>query len=151
MTKEVSFTAKIENIQLDVRMEEGNSRRYIKIKFGREFDESIADLFGGDGRTHLASLRAHGCHKVWIDADRILAETDLISAEGETVTVKAMRGLMATCTAPRDENDGPAVKFEVECFYDRGVWGFLGDNSGGIVGVKMRQRQQELGLEGSKG
>lgn len=146
-----TFAAKIENVQLAVKVVDGIEFRRIILRLGREFDETMASLLGRDSSEVLRSLRSRSLEKGYVSADKIDVEATFVSPPGETVKVPALRGQTAVLTAGRDPEDGPSIKLESECVFERETWAFLGENAAGIVEVTMTPRQGELSLAEQSG
>jgi hypothetical protein len=142
---ELQCEAAIENVTIKAKVGKiGTVMKRCRIKLSREFDALIARAIGGDALDFLESVSSGAVEKVVMPIDAVVAEGTLRALGGEQVTIKALYGVKATATAPKEDEDPPLIRMDFDFGYDGEVWRFLGDHAGAVASVTITPAQLEI-------
>ncbi len=140
----VNLECGIKSVKVRVKDIDGRLLRRCTVGLTHEFNRDIAKELGKEALAVLKGLKNFGIEKATLPIDRISALAVLTDTQGEAVEIKELRGVKATCTAPKDDGI-PTILFEFDFRWQEDAWLFLGRNCSAIASLHLTKVQ--LGLE----
>lgn len=148
---DIELLAALAKVTLRVEDHEGQLLRRMRLALDREFDDELAAGIGKGAQKALKLLVAKDVQKCTIGLDAVEANADLVATRSDRVALKQeriaigqLRGVLATCAAPKEAGDVTHIRLEFEAPYSDDVWAFLGRHCGAYVQITFTRRQLEL-------
>lgn len=149
----IECSAVMANISVRAKTKDGITSRLCKVKFRRDFDETIAQAIGGDAKKALVGLKSGGISSVEFPITGVRVSTTLTAESGDSAQIGAALGTKAVAKAAKQlqlegadatEDNQPKVVLEFEFPFDEIVWMFVGRNCGAQARLKFDLIQLDI-------